>query len=305
MGHSENLDQLAVGLVEFQKKLKQPKRDSTAKIPLKSGGEYSYKYSSLDQVWEAAMEEGLLGGCGLCIMQTYRFALNGGEVVDTLETMLLHISGQYKTGEQVLRSKQLDSQGMGSATTYARRYGTCAILGIVPAEDDDGSHASQQQRENREPDAPPCPNCGKPLRRDKANAKKLYCWKNEKLGKDGCGYDSTQDDGVDHETGEVLGKPQGQSSTPASSVSPASSSKAPVTTAAKDELDLGEWAKLVELAEACGWPQIFVQNQYDKVRKTGASTTVALANCRAKYGVPNTKAVKDDELKAEAEKAGF
>jgi hypothetical protein len=36
-----------------------------------------------------------------------------------------------------------DPQGMRSATTYARRYGLSAILGIVTDDDDDGNASSQ------------------------------------------------------------------------------------------------------------------------------------------------------------------
>jgi hypothetical protein len=42
-----------------------------------------------------------------------------------------------------MRPSKADPQGLGSATTYARRYALSAILGIVTDDDDDGNMASQ------------------------------------------------------------------------------------------------------------------------------------------------------------------
>jgi hypothetical protein len=61
----------------------------------------------------------------------YRLAGHGEELTDT---MLL-----------VLGDKQT-SQAQGSALTYACRYALLAVLALAPAEDDDGSAASQPAR---------------------------------------------------------------------------------------------------------------------------------------------------------------
>lgn len=294
MGQSEQLDQLAIALSEFQKKLKQPKRDSTAKIPTKSGGEYSYRYASLDAVWEAVKEGDLLANCGFCIIQTSGYAISEGESIDTLETMLLHKSGQYKTGEQVLRSKQLDSQGMGSAMTYAKRYGMCAILGIVPAEDDDGAGASAQQRESRQSDLPPCPRCKKELRKDR-NDGHVYCWK----AKGGCGWDSIKDGDADHETDEETGEIRAGVSEPVKKSQPVlagnasrdSSKTVPVTAA--DTLNMVDYDDMVSLAEGNDWPPKFVELEFQRVRKNGASNVAAIARCREKFSQKNLNAIKE------------
>lgn len=59
-----------------------------------------------------------------------------------LRTLLMHISGQWLCGEFPLVSAKMDSQGYGSAMTYARRYSFCGMLGIAADEDDDGNSAS-------------------------------------------------------------------------------------------------------------------------------------------------------------------
>jgi hypothetical protein len=58
-----------------------------------------------------------------------------------LETMLLHSSGQWISGSQVIKPVKDDPQGVKSAITYARRAGLEAIVGVAP-EDDDGNAAS-------------------------------------------------------------------------------------------------------------------------------------------------------------------
>lgn len=68
------------------------------------------------------------------------------ETVDgklNLVTMLAHVSGQWMKSEFPLISAKMDSQGIGSAMTYAKRYSLCGMVGIVADEegDDDGEAA--------------------------------------------------------------------------------------------------------------------------------------------------------------------
>ena len=57
-----------------------------------------------------------------------------------LVTMLAHTSGQWMKSEFPLIPSKMDSQGIGSAMTYAKRYSLCGMVGIVADEegDDDG-----------------------------------------------------------------------------------------------------------------------------------------------------------------------
>lgn len=56
-----------------------------------------------------------------------------------LVTLLAHVSGQWMAGEFPLISAKQDSQGIGSAMTYAKRYSLCGMIGIVADEDVDAS----------------------------------------------------------------------------------------------------------------------------------------------------------------------
>jgi hypothetical protein len=62
-------------------------------------------------------------------------------VIINIETMLMHISGEWILGINSIPISKNDPQGAGSAITYARRYGLSAILGIHQ-EDDDANSAS-------------------------------------------------------------------------------------------------------------------------------------------------------------------
>jgi hypothetical protein len=57
-------------------------------------------------------------------------------------TRLMHSSGQWVEASGRMKPMKNDPQGVGSAITYARRYGLQAIAGI-PAEDDDGNAATR------------------------------------------------------------------------------------------------------------------------------------------------------------------
>jgi hypothetical protein len=61
--------------------------------------------------------------------------------------MVLHSSGEFIAGCCTIPLDRDNAQGYGSATTYARRYGVQAIVGMVAEEDDDGNGASARDEE--------------------------------------------------------------------------------------------------------------------------------------------------------------
>ena len=52
MDKSEQINELAAALAKAQSKLTHVKKDKTARIRMKAGGEYSYNYAELDQIAE-------------------------------------------------------------------------------------------------------------------------------------------------------------------------------------------------------------------------------------------------------------
>lgn len=132
MIQSENLNELAPALIEFQKNM--PKVVKDADNPF-----FNSKYADLASIVQAASP--ILAGCGLAVTQlTEADASNSGHV--NLTTMLLHSSGQYMGSTFSMQPVKQDPQAYGSAITYARRYALCSILGLAPDEDDDGNAAS-------------------------------------------------------------------------------------------------------------------------------------------------------------------
>lgn len=131
MKHSEQMDKIAPAMALAQQALKGAKKDSENPF-------FKSKYADLESVWEAckwAMAEN-----GLSVLQGH-----GLEPQPHVWTMLLHTSGQWVMGEcQMVLSKN-DPQGVVAATTYYRRCGLSAIMGIVP-EDDDGETAMGRQQ---------------------------------------------------------------------------------------------------------------------------------------------------------------
>lgn len=94
------------------------------------------RYASLAAVIEAVIPA--MNTNGIAVMQPVEF--DGQNV--TVQTMLIHTSGQFMRTRLSMRPVKTDPQGIGSAITYARRYALLAIAGVAP-EDDDGAEASQ------------------------------------------------------------------------------------------------------------------------------------------------------------------
>ena len=86
---------------------------------------------------------------GLSIVQSTAF---DGSMV-SVTTALCHSSGSYITSVASCIPAKADAQGIGSATTYLRRYGVAAITGIAQ-EDDDGQSARHERPPNDPRPAP-------------------------------------------------------------------------------------------------------------------------------------------------------
>lgn len=63
----------------------------------------------------------------------------------SVTTMVAHASGGYITATASCVPAKSDAQGIGSATTYLRRYSAAAVAGIAQ-EDDDGNAAAHAEK---------------------------------------------------------------------------------------------------------------------------------------------------------------
>lgn len=129
---SEQVSDLAKALCEMQYEVEGARKDSNNPF-------FKSKYADLESCMDALREP--MHNHGLSVSQTTGFKGN----VPVLITTLMHSSGQWIKGElSISPAKQNDPQSQGSALTYARRYGLCAITGLVQV-DDDGNSASGKQ----------------------------------------------------------------------------------------------------------------------------------------------------------------
>lgn len=78
---------------------------------------------------------------GLCLTQSPSF---DGSLV-SVTTVVSHSSGGYIVSTASCVPAKTDAQGIGSSTTYLRRYGAAAMAGIAQ-EDDDGQAARHESK---------------------------------------------------------------------------------------------------------------------------------------------------------------
>ena len=140
---SREIGQLVTALATVQSQMDAVSKDVEGQI-----GQKGYKYADLAAV--VATAQPLVGNAGLAIVQT-------GELIHgqpLLATTLAHKSGEWIRGRCFIldeaEHKGINAaQAHGAAMQYAKRYGYCAILGIVTNDDDDGaSSGSSGDRNN-------------------------------------------------------------------------------------------------------------------------------------------------------------
>ena len=128
MKTSEKIDLIAPALLAAQKEINNASKD--AKNP-----HFLSSYASLGSVIEAIKEP--CNKHGIVILQT----LAEGETGLHLSTRAIHSSGQWIEDTAFSPLPKADPQGVGSATTYLRRYSLAALM-CITQEDDDGNAAS-------------------------------------------------------------------------------------------------------------------------------------------------------------------
>ena len=143
---SQEIKEFATAFCAFQSEVSNPK--TTEENPF-----FNSKYSDLANVLRTIKEP--LVKNGLSILQGATTeermvgASNAIQAIVCIETILLHLSGQYArytlriVADRFAQGKPvpLTAQGIGSAITYGRRYAVNAILGVAQ-EDDDGNESA-------------------------------------------------------------------------------------------------------------------------------------------------------------------
>ena len=123
---SQHSDQILPALFAARGKFVKAKKDA-------KNSHLKNSYATLDSMMAAVTPA--LDDQGIMIMQS--MLETSTDTTFHLETMLIHAeSGQYVKFFIAMPISKRDPQGVGSAMTYARRYGLAAALGISQSDDD-------------------------------------------------------------------------------------------------------------------------------------------------------------------------
>jgi hypothetical protein len=132
MTTSEQINEIAAACAFAQVALRPALKDATNPA-------FKSKYADLASILEASR---VYAGHGIAVLQDVTSSEAGVAVV----TRLAHKSGQWiEFGPLTVPMQKKDAHGLGSATTYAKRYALQAALQIAADEDDDGNAATTPQ----------------------------------------------------------------------------------------------------------------------------------------------------------------
>lgn len=148
MQKSESIKELAIALSKAQGEMKPAVFDS--KNP-----HFGNEFASLTSVHAAS--HAILSKNGLSVSHTYDQTESGL----FLDTTLFHSSGEWISSRIKLILDKPNMQGVGSSTTYAKRFSLAALLALPSESDDDGNQASgvtaKAAKKPEEKKSPPSP----------------------------------------------------------------------------------------------------------------------------------------------------
>lgn len=142
MNKSDTIAELAKALAAAQGEIENASKNS-------ANPHFKSKYADLAEVLNTVRP--VMSKHGISISQFPAF--DSG--IASVETIVMHTSGEWMTGTSSAPVTKQDAQGVGSALTYLRRYSLAAIAGIAQ-EDGDGNGAvgGQQKRQQLAPPDP-------------------------------------------------------------------------------------------------------------------------------------------------------
>ena len=128
MKMSNEINELGTALALVHSEIKNPKQNKVNKY-LKN------KYADLSEITNVSRP--VLAKHGLSIVQAPSYELG----ILTLETIMIHSSGQWVISEISMPVDKPNAHGIGSAITYCRRYSLASICNLSSDSDDDGQEA--------------------------------------------------------------------------------------------------------------------------------------------------------------------
>lgn len=129
MNQSEQLDKFGAAFVAAQANMTNPHKDADNPF-------HKAKYASLEECNKQAHQA----------LNAHDIGIIQGVHDNKLRTTLIHKSGQWICDDGVpldgIENAKNKMQAAGSAITYARRYGVCAMVGLAQT-DDDGNELNE------------------------------------------------------------------------------------------------------------------------------------------------------------------
>jgi hypothetical protein len=132
MTTSDSINEIAAALAKAQGQMTGALKDAANPF-------FKSKYADLASVWEACRTP--LATNGIAVVQSPTV----NEMRVSLDTLLVHTSGQWIRNSLSCAVKDDSPQVIGSATTYLRRYALQSLVGVA-AEDDDGEAAEGRNK---------------------------------------------------------------------------------------------------------------------------------------------------------------
>ena len=133
MEKSESIGKLAEALAKAQGEIKPAAFDAV-------NPHFKSRYATLGAITEACKDA--LSKHGLAVVQG---TTNAGDGRVTVETMLIHASGEWIKSSLSMKAERDNAQGCGAVITYGRRYSLAAMVGVVADEDTDGEIQNKGQ----------------------------------------------------------------------------------------------------------------------------------------------------------------
>lgn len=144
MKTSEKIELISAALSRAQGEMRNPEKNRTATIPMKSGGKYCFNYADLPRSYDTVRE--VLSKNELAHNSTVGFDDKG----PVLYSRLLHSSGQWFESSWLLPAND-DMKVMAGFLTYAKRYLFNGLVGIHGDEDTDGPPEDGSDHRDKKP----------------------------------------------------------------------------------------------------------------------------------------------------------
>lgn len=137
MQRSESIGKLAQALAKAQGEMENASKNS-------QNPHFRSKYADLAEIINTVRP--VLAKHGLSVTQFPSF----DGTLAHVETIIAHESGEWMSGTTSSPVQKADPQGIGSATTYLRRYSLAAVCNLAQ-EDDDANAASKAPKQATKP----------------------------------------------------------------------------------------------------------------------------------------------------------